>query len=190
MVIKAPHGMIEDNVLECLGGYGIVIGNDAEIPEGIVPFDLTLRNNHIRDVGRSRWYGVEGMAAALQIITRAEQGRLAEERPLHEITLTNNFFEDPPGPAIYVGAAKDIHMDTLHISVLRKQYCTAQTAAVVLENAASVRMKRVQVESKQKDVHAGVRICDSVEDGFEGADIEEIQITGPITMETVVDERR
>ncbi len=190
MVIKAPQGVIEDNVMESLGGYGIVVGNDAETPEGIVPYDLSISGNHIREVGRSRWYGVDNMAAALQITTHAERGRLAKERAIHGITLRNNRFENPPGPALYIGAARNIHIDTLQISYSENSVVPKKTAAIVIENADTIGMKRIQVESQQKEVHAGVLICDSVDEGLEGADIEEIQITGPITMETVRDERQ
>ena len=162
----------------------------AETPEGIVPYDLSISGNHIREVGRSRWYGVDNMAAALQITTHAERGRLAKERAIHDITLKNNRIENPPGPALYIGAARDIHINALHISYAENSVVPKKTAAIVIENAASIGMKRIQVESQQKEVHAGVLICDSVDEGFEGADIEEIQITGPITMETVRDERQ
>ena len=52
MMLKAPHGLVEGNILDGLGGLGIVVGNDPEWPEGAIPFDLTIRNNSIKDVGR------------------------------------------------------------------------------------------------------------------------------------------
>ena len=151
-------------------------------------FDLHIRNNRILNVGRSRWYSIDTMSAALQLRSRARQGRLAKDRVLHDITREDTYIENPPGPAVYIGAAKDIHLDTLQVTYTEKAILPRKTAAIVVENAASVRMQGLHVESEQQKVYAGVHIHDSVAKDNEGVTVEEIQISGPLTMETVVED--
>jgi hypothetical protein len=189
MMLKAPHGLVEKNTMEGLGGLGIVAGNDPEWPEGVIPYDLTIRNNSIKDVGRSRWYGQDLRGAAIQIVTRASGGRLAAERYFHDVVLENNTVENPPGAAVYIGAARDVAIKQLHVLYRSDAVMPRETAAVLVENAAAVRVEGLHVASEQPGVSAAIMIGETVDAGEAGIILADIDVSGRPGIKTVEDRR-
>lgn len=189
ITIRTPKGLIENNEVTDAGGYGIVAANDTQWPEGVVPGALTIRNNQIRNVGQSRWYGIERNSAAIQIMALAQGGHPAEDRLLDGVVMGKNIIENPPGAAVYIGSARNVALNTVSISYSGDRKPPRKTAAIIIENAAFVRMKHIKVDSAQPNVRAGILILDTVDKGVDGVTVEDIQISGPITMDTILDER-
>ncbi len=189
MMLKAPYGLIEHNLIESVGGLGIVVGNDPEWPEGVIPHDLVLRDNSIKDVGYSRWYGQDPRGAAIQLCTKALGGRLAAERRLRNVIIENNIIINPPGAALYIGAARDIHVKGLRVFYREDGVMPREAAAVIVEDAAGVHLEGMRIESRQEASTAGLLIEASVEPGAAGVSMDAIQLSGPPGMKTAIDKR-
>ena len=189
MMLKAPHGVVENNVLDGLGGLGIVAGNDPEWPEGVIPHHLTIRNNNIKDVGRSRWYGRDRRGAAIQLITKASGAKLAAAPYLHTVLLENNMVVNPPGAALYVGAVRDIAIRKLRVHYSNDFKVPRETAVVMIEHASEILIAHLEIESKRSETIAGVMIGDTVKPGDQGFSYTDIQVTGLPDM-TILDDRR
>lgn len=189
MMLKAPQGLVEKNTLEGLGGMGIVAGNDPEWPEGVIPFDVTIRGNTIKDVGRSRWYGQDTRGAAIQIMTRASGGRVAAERCFHDVVLEENTIVNPPGAALYIGASRNVSIEGLHVLYEESGAMPRDAAAVVVDNAAAILVDRLTVESAQPGVTAGVFIGETVDAGESGITLKAVKISGKPGV-AVTDDRR
>ncbi|NLV46966.1 MAG: right-handed parallel beta-helix repeat-containing protein [Candidatus Hydrogenedentes bacterium] len=189
IVIKAPDGLIEGNTLRNLGGLGIVAGNDPETPGGGIPSGLVIRNNRIVNVGRSRWYGIARNSAAIQVFTLAKGGKTAQVRGVRNVILEENEVVNPPGAALYIGAAADIRVNGLNATYSVDASLQRETTAIVVENASRIRMQGIRVESFLPQVEAGVLIHESVDPGTSGLEIEDIQITGSLTTQTIKDNR-
>ncbi len=190
MMLKASHGRIEGNVIEGVGGLGMVIGNDPEWPEGVIPYDLLIKRNSIKDVGRSRWYGEAANGAAIQIMTKALDGRLAAEWRASEMTLDNNIIVNPPGAALYIGAAHDVLVKNLRAYYREGGRIPRDAAAVIIENAAGIILQQPRIESETEHPVACVLIGDSVAPGNAGAIVENLRFSGPAGVKTVVDLRQ
>ena len=186
---RTSDGLIEGNEVSSVGGYAIVAANEEGWPEGMAPSGIVLRNNRIRNVGLSRWYGIERNSAAIQIMALARGGKLAKDRIVSNVLLSNNIIEDPPGAGIYIGAARNVSLNTVAISYSAEAPLRKKTAAIIVENASSIRMRRVNVRADQPDVETAVLIDETVDSGAGGVSVEEIQTTGPITLETIIDRR-
>ena len=189
MMLKAPHGLVEKNTMEGLGGLGIVAGNDPEWPEGVIPYDLIIRNNSIKDVGRSRWYGKDPRGAAIQIVTRASGGRLAADRYFHEVVLEDNTVVNPPGAAVYIGAARNVAIKQLRVLYRSDAVMPRETAAVLVENAAAVRVEGLHVASEQSEVSAAIMIGETVDAGDAGIVLTDVNVSGRPGIKTVDDRR-
>lgn len=189
LAIRASDGLIEGNDITSVGGYAIVAANEDAWPEGMAPSGIVIRNNHVRNVGLSRWYGIERNSAAIQIMALARGEKTAKDRIVNNVLLANNVIEDPPGAGVYIGAARNVSVNTANISYSGERTLNRKTAAIIVENASSVRMKRITVKSDQPGVEAGILIYESVDSGTGGVSVEEIQTSGPITLQTIVDRR-
>ena len=189
MMIKAPGGVIEGNIIDGVGGLGIVVGNDPEWPEGVIPSDLIIRENSIKDVGRSRWYGRNPRGAAIQLMTQAMGGRPAAERHIRNVVIEENVVVNPPGAAVYMGAVEDVKLTHLRVFYREDGHMPREAAAVIVENAAGVVIDNVRIESQQRDSTAGVLISPCVAPGDAGVTLNAIQITGPPGMKSHIDLR-
>ena len=175
LAVRASDGLIEDNDISFVGGYALVAANEEAWPEGMAPCGIVVRNNHVRSVGLSRWYGIERNSAAIQIMALARGEKPAKDRIAKNVLLVNNVIEDPPGAGIYIGSARNVSVNTASISYSGVATLNRKTAAIILENVSSVRMKRVTVKSDHPDVEAGILICETVDPGAGGVSVEEIQ---------------
>lgn len=190
MMIMAQDGLIEGNTIRDLGGLGILLGNAPGAPEGGIPSGIIIRGNHILNVGRSRWYGIERKSAAIQVFTLAAGGKTAVDRGVKDILLEGNDVVNPPGAALYIGSAADITVKGLHASYTKDYMANHKTATVILENAASVRMSGIQVDSLSPLVEYGVLIEDSVAPGSTGVQVDDIHVSAPIDIEAIMDKRK
>jgi parallel beta-helix repeat protein len=106
--IKATDGRIENNTIDNVCAYGIVIQNDPEWPEGPVPRRLLIRGNRIRGTATSGGYPQSPHSAALQVLGLKLGFQLSEERIVSDIVIENNTITDPPGSGICVGSSQNI----------------------------------------------------------------------------------
>jgi len=161
MMIKSPEGLIEGNVIEGLGGLGIVIGNDPHWPEGVSPWNVTVRNNTIQDCGRSMWYGTSPHGAAIQVLGLSLEG-LARERLAREIVLENNICINPPGAALFIGSAHHVRVHGLKVYYQEDVPPPRSTAAVIVENAEGVDLLDIKVQSARPEISEALRLADDV----------------------------
>ena len=162
MMIKSPEALIEGNMMEGLGGLGIVIGNDPHWPEGVSPWDVTVRNNTIKDCGRSMWYGTSPQGAAIQVVGLSFEG-LARERLVGEILLEDTTCINPPGAALFIGSAHDVRVNGLDVVYEEDVPPARNTEAVIVENAGEVELLAIEVHSARPEIFEALRVADDVE---------------------------
>ncbi|MBL7223383.1 MAG: right-handed parallel beta-helix repeat-containing protein [Candidatus Brocadiae bacterium] len=172
--IKATDGVVEDNVIERVAGLGIVIADCADWPEGVVPSNVVVRNNVIRDVGYALGYGQGHMGAAIQANATARGFKLAGQRTLRNIAIEGNTIINPPGAGIYVGAADGVSISGNRIEYRKGCTPARETGAVILENAQGVSIDGLHVQSPHAETTAAIEVRESVEVGDAGVTVGEI----------------
>lgn len=190
IVIKAHNGILQDNTVSQVGGFGIVVANDPDWPEGAIPSNVIIRNNRISGVGHSRWYGTDSRGAAIQVLAKAVGNRPAAQRLVRQIVLENNSIQDPPGAALFVGSAENVRVVGLEAFYSADEIPPRRAAAVIIENAAKVYLGNIRIVSKHPFIEAGVLLMPSVATGMDGIYVEDIYFTGVATIETVKDLRK
>ncbi len=188
MMIKATDGLVERNFMDRLGALGIVAGNDPAWPEGVAPRGVVIRHNTVRDCGRSMWYGADPRGAAIQIAGRAVSG-LAAGRLLRGITVVDNQCVNPPGAALYIGAAEGVTVSGLAVWCEPDWTAPRPCAAVVVENTGGLNLSDVRLESANPEMDAVVRLEASVGAGEGGAVLRRVETTAPLGVK-LVDDRR
>ena len=63
----------------------------------------------------SRWYGQDERGAAIQLMAKASGGRLTAEPYVHSVLLEKNIIVNPPGAALYIGAARNVAIRQLQV---------------------------------------------------------------------------
>ena len=177
VLLRGSHCLIEGNRFEMNGGFGVVLGNEPEWPEGPVPFDVTVRGNQFIGGGYCAGYGDSPLGASV-MVRAAGIGRLAEERAIHNLTIEGNQFTDPPGAAVYLGAVKEARLTGNQVKLTGAAGGTdgkggksgsARSGFILLEHCAGVEIKGLDVTGPGVESVAGVRIMNSVAPGAEGA---------------------
>ncbi len=187
MMIKSPNGLIEGNLIDRVAGNGIVIGNDADWPEGVIPNDVLVQYNEIRDVGYSMWYGESPTGAAIQVQGMKRGHQLAEDRLTHNITLIGNRFVNPPGAALLVGSAVDV--DFIDNEVLIEHDLPRSTAVVLLKNVEGVRVERLHVQNEAANLEAVISIDAKTAPDTRGIYWDNIDLSGSQEVSMVKDDR-
>ncbi|MCL5269512.1 MAG: right-handed parallel beta-helix repeat-containing protein [bacterium] len=107
VLMKGSNALVEGNTIDGVGGSAIVVGNDPGWPEGPCPSHVTIRGNTIRNVGRSGGYN-QPRGGAIQLMGRKYPYDMANDRILRGLVVEGNTIVNPPGAAIFVGAARDV----------------------------------------------------------------------------------
>ena len=176
MMIKAPNGIIEGNLIDRVAGNGIVIGNDADWPEGVIPNDVLVQHNEFRDIGYSLFYGPSPTGAAIQVQGMKRGHRFAEDRLTRHITLLGNHFVNPPGAAVLVGSAWDI--DIIDNTVLNEHDLPRSTSAILLRNVEGVRVTGLHIENHAENLEHVIEVDAASAEGVLGLRTEDIQLRG------------
>jgi hypothetical protein len=168
IMIKAPGGVIENNRIEDVGGYGIVVGNDPGWPEGVCPINVVIRDNEIRRCAYgSDFYGASPNAAAIQIVTLSKTG-LAEERLVSFITLQENLIEDPPGAAVYMGSAKEVRLSSGWVTYSENFTIPRSSPAVVIENSEGISVSDLSIRLGSGKPRAAIEVRAGTDFGDSG----------------------
>lgn len=157
MMLKAPDGLVENNLMDGLGALGIVAGNDPDWPEGVAPSNLVIRRNTIRDCGRSMWYGADPRGAAIQIVGKS-LGGVAADRILENIVLEDNQCINPPGAALFIGAAGNVEVVRLNATYMPGFIPPRRTAAILVENVDNLRVEDCAASATQPEITATLRL--------------------------------
>ncbi len=105
MLIQARHGLIQANTIENAEGYGVVLGyGGAAWAEGIIPTDVTIRDNTFRNVT-----GV-GLAPPIE----ANDG--SPDRNFRRIVVEANRFVNPRKMAISVSGMQGLRISGNRVS--------------------------------------------------------------------------
>ncbi len=160
LMLKAPDGLVENNLLDQLGGCGIVIGNDPFWPEGVLPSRIRIAGNILRDCGRSAHYGVSPWGAAIQIGTWSLAGP-ARDRACGVFTLNNNRVLNPMGSAVSLTSVEDVSIDTLGIIQSPQAVPPREAPLIRIENADLIDIRNVTASAPRPEVTALVETFDS-----------------------------
>lgn len=190
MMIKAPGGLIENNRVEGVGGYGIVIGNDADWPEGVAPNDVVVKNNQISNVGNtSLWYRHDRKSAAIVVYTSALSQPIAADRLVQQILLQDNRIINPPAAGYYLGSVQDVRITGGEVVLEESFVPSRKTSLIVVENAEGVMIDRVRTDGSHPQVESVLSISDSVDDGAAGIRWNDLQVS-PNSPWKVIDDQR
>jgi hypothetical protein len=188
LLLRSGQGLIECNTFEEDGGFGVVVTNEPEWPEGPTAEDVTIRQNLFKGGGSSKGYGDSPIGASI-LIRGCGLGRLAEQRFQRRIRIEDNTFIDPPGDAIAIGAAEDVAILSNRVSFTGGAKTQRRSAAVLLENCAGVRVDGLELIDARPNPCPAVRIMGSAAPGEEGVRVKGLTTTLPNGQPTIVDER-
>ena len=105
VLLRGGKGRIERNLFRGNGGFGIVIGNEPEWPEGPVPGHIAIRHNKLIGGGYSAGYGDSPIGAAIMVRGSGLAG-LPATPVVQDIVIEDNKIVSPPGAGIYLGSVK------------------------------------------------------------------------------------
>jgi hypothetical protein len=190
MMLKASHGVVENNTIEHVGALAIVVGNDPHWPEGSVPSDITIRGNTIRGVGYSMYYGKDPRGAAIQVSAKAFNGGQAEQRLVRKININGNTIYNPPSAGIYAGACENVHIIDNAIHYQEDVSVARDTGAVVLDNVTDVVVDGLTVNAEKPEVKAALEIRANVPEGKAAVEVKDVtaQLVGDAP--AVLDKRK
>jgi len=153
LMLKAPGGVVENNLLDQLGGCGIVVGNDPSWPEGVIPSEIRITGNLLRDCGRTAPYGISPWGAAIQIGTWSLKGP-ARDRGVRDITLEQNRVLNPMGAAVTLTSVEDVVLTGLAVVQDPKAAPPRDAPLIRIENADAVTVSHVTAIAGRPEVTA------------------------------------
>ncbi len=112
ILIKAPFGTVESNVIEGSSFGGILMGPELTTwLGGDYAAGVTVRNNTIRRTGYAgnvTQNPITALAGAITVQARTIHNTLAANYENAGITIENNRIEEPAAAGIFVSSAKDV----------------------------------------------------------------------------------
>jgi hypothetical protein len=188
LLLRSGQGLIERNTFEEDGGFGVVVTNEPDWPEGPTAEDVTIRQNVFKGGGASQGYGDSPVGASI-LVRGCGLGRLAEQRFQRRIRIEDNTFTDPPGDAIAIGAAEDVSILSNRVNFTGSAKTRPRSAAVLLENCAGVRVEGLELTDARPNPCPAVLITASVAPGEAGVKVKGLPATLPNGQPVIVDER-
>lgn len=156
MMVKAPNGLIEGNVISNVGGYAMVVGNAPDWPEGAMPNNITIRNNFIIGCGHSKFYANGEKAAAIQVATKGLMGAISKDIGVHTIEISNNTIINPPGAGFFVGSVRDVNMTNNTVIYDKIGYKRSPGAAVRIDNVQNLKIDGLTVTSTDSQIDKAI----------------------------------
>lgn len=187
IMAKAPDGLIEGNVIDSVGAYGMVVGDDKDWPEGSHVDNVVIRNNVIRNVGYGKWYGEAPTGAAIVVWSTRLGHQPGTERCASNITVSGNVILNPPGAGISILSARDVTLVDNTITYEADARLLREPAAVHLDNVEGVRLDALTVDAAHPDVKAAVSIGPNTP--ADGVDLGAISFSSPDDKPDVDDQR-
>jgi hypothetical protein len=174
ILLRAGDGLVERNAIEKVAGLGIVVCNEPGWPEGPAGQGIKICNNKISDVGYSAEFcrGNDDITkACIQIKGLKLEWALAEGHILRDIVIENNRIVNPPGAAIFVGAADNVKIIG---NRSRSAFATGigqGVGSILLANCNRVVIDNYNVTDSQPETTCAVEILSSVSPGKSGVTI-------------------
>lgn len=189
VLIRGGDGLVEGNTIDQVAGLGVVLTNEPGWPEGPVPWKVVIRNNTITGGGHARGYGDSPRGASIQVQGIGLDGRLGENRPVHDITISANQIRNPPGAAIFIGAARKVRISGNTITASPEAPSYRECASLIVDNCANVLMKNNTITDVRAQTTAAVQISRSTAGGNAGVSIRALEAVLAPGRNEVIDAR-
>jgi len=173
-MLRAGGGLVEGNVFEDTTGAGVAILDEPDWPEGPVPWGITIRGNRFVRGGTCLGYADSPQGAALSVRAVRLGFALAAGRPVHDVVIEDNEFEDCLGAAIFAGAVSGLTVrgNRIHASVEAPLLRT--TGAIVIADSTGVELSGNRVDDPWEGIASAVSIMADVEPGDGGVRITDL----------------
>ncbi|HPX85278.1 MAG TPA: hypothetical protein PKZ59_01200 [Candidatus Hydrogenedentes bacterium] len=189
MMLKSTDGTVENICITNVGGFGIVIGNDPEWPEGVIPARLAFSDIRIEHTGYSRWYGSIDRGAAIQILTRTLDGRMPLSRAVNAIRFDRIAITEPPGAGIAADGAENIVIEDASVVYPEEQKLPRKCSALEFGNVGNLYLDKVSVKAKGVPLQSGILFGNAAEPGEKGVFLNEYHFEGTAPAEAILDKR-
>jgi hypothetical protein len=189
MLLRAGNGLVEGNRIRAVAGFGIVVTNEPNWPEGPFADGVTIRNNTIEGVGYAKGYGSSRNGAAIQIKGTKLGHGLAEGRVQRNIVVERNRIVDPPGAGVFIGAAQQVKLNGNRIEVSDGAASHRQTAGILLTNSEGVSIDGLTITGPPQWFTAAVEIDPTVSQGDSGVTIANVETDGKAAATDLLDRR-
>lgn len=189
VLIRGGDGLVEGNTIDQVAGLGVVLTNEPGWPEGPVPWKVVIRNNTITGGGHARGYGDSPRGASIQVQGIGLDGRLGENRPVHDITISANQIRNPAGAAIFIGAAREVRISGNTITASPEAPSYRECASLIVDNCANVLMESNTITDARAQTTAAVQISRSTAGGNAGVSIRALKAELASGRGEVIDER-
>jgi hypothetical protein len=189
ILLRAGKGLVEGNTLDGTAGFGVVVTNEPDWPEGPFAHDITIRRNRFRGGGYALGYGDSPLGAALTVRGIKLGFHRADQPAQRHIRIEENTFTDPPGAAILIGAARDVRIAANRITASESAPPRRRTAAILLESGEGLVLENNAVTDRRPDTLAAVEIGPGVASGDGGAAIRGLKAVLAPESRPVIDRR-
>lgn len=166
ILLRAGEGLVEGNAFTNPSSNDIVLANEPDWPEGPIPWDIKIRNNTFTRGGND---------TIIRIMAFRLGHKLAVGRTLRGITIEDNLFTNPPGTAIFVGAAKDVVIRNNRIIREAGSAFPKNQPAVKLENCGGISIENLAVSDPGQTYKTVLHIGDTVDKGEGGIKIDNMK---------------
>ena len=178
IVIRGGNGIIENNLIKDTSGQGLVIANEPMWPEGPMPYNVTIRNNVLWNVGRDEMYN-KGSSAILIAGHREHNWQPAQDRGVQKILVEDNLIINPPNTAFLIMSAQDVVLRNNMVHIVDGHDGLDSYMGVVLQNCEDVEIEQLLMADAKKRFAAGI-VIDPL-DGDEPKNIHFNHITADLT---------
>ena len=189
ILVRAGGGLIQRNIIENVGGHPIVLSNEPDWPEGPIPFDIIIQDNVLRGGGYTGGYGNINYGASIQIRGLKLGNTLAEGCGIHDIKIIDNYVENAPGTAVYVGSAHDVSIERLSVLGKSGPFPTYKKAVISLENVYGIKIGDINIKEARCGVLAGLEIKPTVRNGESEVEVRNFDASLPEGCPVILDNR-
>ncbi len=162
LVVDAPDGLVQNNLMDECGGMGIVSGGDPSIPQGGYPSNVVVRRNTVRDCGRSRETGGAPRGAAVHLGTVCPRG-VPEGRLVENVVVEDLYCVNPPGAALWLGGVRGAEITRLRAAYADGFAPPREAPAMAVERVSGLRVDDCSVTARQPEITAALRLGPGVE---------------------------
>lgn len=170
-LLAAGHGIVEGNTYEHLGGYGVVINNSPDWPEGPIPSDIIVRGNTFIGCGHAGGHGRARDGASLYVRAVRLGYQLATHRSARNLRIEGNSFLNPPGAAIFLGSVSGAELRDNRVYADPGARPWRKSASVILANCERISVDGLSVTDTRPETTAAVAIGADCAVGTNGVDI-------------------
>jgi hypothetical protein len=188
LLISAHDVLIENNTFRNLRGWAIALSYDANYGEGPAGYDVTIRGNTFYGVGTA----IEATIYMCSI-TPWSGGPIQGVRPIKNILIENNIFDNPRNTIIYANGVDGMKIED-NTSLTREKETdpnqqTKPFPLILLENSEGVQISNLTVTDPNPQLNSAVLIKSTVKPGIAGVTTKNIVMHTVPFYKAVTDER-